>query len=355
MTARQVSVADALLYEGRMLQMRSQPADRRALEHGGDLAAARRRFPDAPAPWIDLSTGVNPHPYPVRPLPQDCLARLPEPGALAALEAAAARAYGAHDARNIVAAPGAQALIQILPRLLAGRRVGVLGPTYEEHALSWRRAGRDVASCASPEELADFDVGVIVNPNNPTGRLVARETLVALARRTRLVVDESFADFSPGASVADEAADIGAIVLRSFGKAYGLAGLRLGFAIAPADIAAGLRDELGPWPVSGPAIAIGRQALCDHAWRDAARRGLDESAGRLDSLLAAAGFEIVGGVSLFRLAAHERAQAIADALGRAGIHVRRFSAAPHWLRFGIPADGEWPRLAAALASQRAGR
>lgn len=338
-----------------MLQIRPAPDDRPALEHGGDLGAARRRFPNAPQPWINLSTGINPHPYPAGDLPVDCLARLPESHALAALEVAAAQAYGAPDAGAVVAASGAQALIQILPRLLAGRRVGVLGPTYEEHALSWRRAGRDVASCASPEELADFDVGVIVNPNNPTGRLVARETLVALARRTRLVVDESFADFSPGASVADEAADIGAIVLRSFGKAYGLAGLRLGFAIAPADIAAGLRDELGPWPVSGPAIAIGRQALCDHAWRDAARRGLDESAGRLDSLLAAAGFEIVGGVSLFRLAAHERAQAIADALGRAGIHVRRFSAAPHWLRFGIPADGEWPRLAAALASQRAGR
>lgn len=335
--------------------MRPGPDPQCALEHGGDLSAARRRFSHAPEPWIDLSTGINPHPWPARPLAKDCLWRLPEPGALAALEATAAQAYGASDTRNIVAAPGAQALVQILPRLLAGRRVGVLGPTYEEHAASWRRAGRDVALCASPDLLASFDIGVIVNPNNPTGRIVPREALVALARRTRLVVDESFADFSPGASIADEAADIGAIVLRSFGKAYGLAGLRLGFAIAPADIAAGLRAEMGPWPVSGPAIEIGRQALADNAWRDAARRRLAESANRLDALLIAAGFEIVGGTSLFRLAAHARAQAIADVLGQAGVHVRRFSAAPHWLRFGIPADGQWRRVKTALAAEGPGR
>lgn len=335
-----------------MLQIRPVPHDRRALEHGGDLAAARRRFPDAPEPWIDLSTGINPHPYPAGAVPENCLARLPEPCALAALEAAAALAYGAPDAGAVVAAPGAQALIQILPRLLQGRRIGVAGPTYEEHASSWRRAGRDVSTCASPDELAGFDIGVIVNPNNPTGRIFSREELLALARRTRLIVDESFADFSVEASIAHEAADIGAIVLRSFGKAYGLAGLRLGFAIAPAETVAGLREELGPWPVSGPAIAIGRQALSDRVWHGAARRRLAENADRLDALLTAAGFETVGGTSLFRLAAHPRAQAVADKLGHAGVHIRRFAAAPHWLRFGIPAERDWPRLEAALRSTR---
>lgn len=335
-----------------MLQIRPAPDDRRALEHGGDLGGARRRFPDAPQPWIDLSTGVNPHPYPAGPLPADCLARLPEPCALAALETAAAQAYGARDARNVVAAPGAQALIQMLPRLAPGRRIGVLGPTYEEHALSWRRAGRDVVFCAAPDELAGFDIGVIVNPNNPTGRVFSRRELLSLARRTRLIVDESFVDFSPEASIAREAAELGAIVLRSFGKAYGLAGLRLGFAIADADIAAGLREELGPWPVSGAAIEIGRQALSDRAWHDAARRRLAESAARLDAFLVAAGFEIVGGTSLFRLVAHDGAQSVADALGHAGIHVRRFAGSANWLRFGIPADPDWPRVEAALRSTR---
>ena len=318
------------------------------LDHGGDLSAARLRFPDAPEPWIDLSTGINPHAYPVRALPEDCFARLPEPSALRALEEVAARAYGVADARTIIATPGAQALIQMLPRALPGHRVGVLAPTYAEHAASWRRAGRTVVACADVSQLADCDIAVIVNPNNPTGRVIGRDTLLALARRTRLIVDESFADLAPDESIAGDAAASGAIVLRSFGKTFGLAGVRLGFAIAPHDIATRLRDSLGPWPVSGPAIALGARAFADRDWLDATRRRLADDAVRLDALLRATGFEIVGGTPLFRLAAQNRAQAIADRLGRAGVHVRRFAEQPRWLRFGIPADSAWARLEAAL-------
>ncbi|MCB1542900.1 MAG: threonine-phosphate decarboxylase [Rhodoblastus sp.] len=318
------------------------------LEHGGDLAAARRRFADAPEPWIDLSTGINPHAYPVCGLPAECFARLPEPAALLALEEIAARAYRVADARTIVAAPGAQALIQMLPRILPGPRVGILGPTYAEHAASWLRAGRAVVACADVTQLADCDVAVIVNPNNPTGRVVERDALLALARRTRLIVDESFADLAPAESIAGEAAACGAIVLRSFGKTYGLAGVRLGFAIAPHDIAARLHEAFGPWPVSGPAIALGARALGDRDWLEAARRRLADDAARLDALLCASGFEIAGGTPLFRLAAHDCAQAIADRLGRAGVHIRRFAEHPRWLRFGIPAAAAWARLEAAL-------
>lgn len=323
-----------------------------SLDHGGDLSAARARFPDAPEPWIDLSTGINPRPYPVGALPDDCFGRLPAPSALRELETVAARAYDAPDPQAVVAAAGAQALIQLLPRAVSGRRVGVLGPTYAEHAASWRRAGRDVALCASPEELAACDIAVVVNPDNPTGRIVARDQLVALARRTRLIVDESFADLSPQASIAREAPGINAIVLRSFGKAYGLAGLRLGFAVAPPDIVAELRAELGPWPVSGPAIEIGVRALADRAWLEFSGATLLQDAERLDALLRDAGFAIVGQTPLFRLAAHDDADAIADRLGRAGVHVRRFSEHPRWLRFGLPEDRAWPRLEAALRTWR---
>jgi len=337
-----------------MLQTRPAPDDREAvapLDHGGDLAAVRARFPQAPAPWIDLSTGINPHAYPVGELSDACFTRLPEPADLVALEAAAARAYGVADPSCVVAAPGAQALIQLLPRVLPGARVGVLGPTYEEHALSWRRARRDVIACPSLEALAGCDIGVIVNPNNPTGRVVARADLLALSRRMRLVVDESFADFSPMMSIADSVAQTGAIVLRSFGKAYGLAGLRLGFAIVPRDLAKALRAELGPWRVSGPALAIGRRALSDDAWLRAMHARLLASAARLDTLLVRAGFAIVGGTPLFRLAAHPAAQDMGDRLARAGIHIRRFAYRPDWLRFGIPDDDAWARLEDALLAR----
>ena len=341
-----------------MLKTRPAPDEGLAfapLDHGGTLAAVRARFPQVPAPWIDLSTGINPQAYPFGALPDACFTRLPEPDDLAALEAAAARAYGVADARCVVAAPGAQALIQLLPRLLPGARVGVLGPTYEEHALSWRRARRDVRACASLDAFAGCDIGVIVNPNNPTGRIVARPDLLGLARRMQLVVDESFADFSPEASIADAAAQNGAIVLRSFGKTYGLAGVRLGFAIAPRAIAEALRAELGPWRVSGPALAIGLSALADRAWLQAMRAHLAAAVARLDALLVRAGFVIVGGTPLFRLAAHQEAQEVADRLARAGVHIRRFASSPDWLRFGIPGDDAWSRLEDALRVREAAR
>lgn len=230
------------------------------LAHGGDLSAIRRHFPQAPEPWIDLSTGINPVPYPVVDLPTEIWSRLPtRQQEQALLEAAAAR-YGVRDPATIAAAPGTQALIQLLPRLVPKSRVGVLGPTYEEHAHCWARQGHDVAIV---RDFEGADVTIVVNPNNPTGRLLPPERL----RRDRglLIVDEAFIDFlAPDASLAGNL-PVRTIVLRSFGKAYGLAGVRLGFAIAEKPIVDRIRDELGPWAVSGPALEIGRRALADWA------------------------------------------------------------------------------------------
>jgi cobalamin biosynthesis protein CobC len=319
------------------------------IEHGGDLDAARRLFPDAPAPWIDLSTGVNPDAYPVGAIRPEAFTRLPSADALRALERTAAAAYGAADARNVMAAPGAQALIQLLPQVIAGLRVGVLGPTYCEHAEAWRRAGREIVKCADVDALATCDIAVIVNPNNPDGRIVARDALAALARSTQLVIDESFADFTPDASFASEAPGFGAVVLRSFGKTYGLAGVRLGFAIGPEPLVGSLRAALGPWAVSGPAIEIGRRALANSAWLASAREQVACSARRLDALLEAAGPQVIGGTTLFRLVESADAQEIWARLGRAGILTRRFAYNPRWLRFGLPARDQWARVESALA------
>ena len=317
------------------------------LAHGGDLDAARRRHPDAVEPWIDLSTGINPVPYPVAELPAAAWARLPSRAADRALAAAAAQRYGC-DSAAIVAAPGTQALIQLLPRLVGRSRVAILGPTYAEHAQCWRQNGHDVAITDRLADLAGADVAVVVNPDNPTGRWLEPAALRALGAPL-LVVDEAFIDFHPpGASLAAGLPD-NAVVLRSFGKTYGLAGLRLGFAIAPPALAERLRAELGPWAVSGPALEIGRQALADTAWLAAAASRLARDAARLDALLSAAGFALAGGTTLFRLASHRAAPRLVDELGRAGIHVRAFAHQPTWLRFGIPGDDQaFGRLAAAL-------
>jgi cobalamin biosynthetic protein CobC len=323
-----------------------------AAPHGGRLIAARRAFPDAPAPFLDLSTGINPHPYPLPDLRPAAFTRLPEPEEVAALEAAAAAAYGVADPARVVAAPGTQALIQVLPRLLPQRVVAVPGPTYAGHARAWREAGARVIEGVEPGAA---DASVLCNPNNPDGRRLPAAHLLATVPRGLLVVDEAFVDLEPDAatlSLAPQAGQPGAeavVVLRSFGKTYGLAGLRLGFAVAAPDLAAALRTALGPWAVSGPAIAAGLAALADAPWRGAMGARLAREAAALDACLRAAGLDIVGGTVLFRLAAGAQAPSLREALGRAGILVRHFAAEPRWLRFGLPADdAAWARLQRAL-------
>ena len=323
--------------------------------HGGDLDEARRLFPEAPEPWIDLSTGINPIPYPVPPLPPSSFERLPSPAAHRDLEGAAAAAYGALDAATVVAAPGTQVLISLLPVLRPRSRVAVLGPTYAEHAYAWRNGGHEVSEVSSLEEVGDQDVAVLVNPNNPDGRSLDRETLLKLAGRLQqhggwLVADEAFADFDPGETLVP-ALPQNAIVLRSFGKTYGLAGIRLGFAIAHSRIAVRLRAALGPWAVSGPAVEVGRQALRDHAWRAAAQQGRAADVRRLDALLEPVSDRTLRGTTLFRLAESRKGPELFSHMGRNGIWVRRFRHDPSLLRFGLPADeAAWLRLREALAS-----
>ena len=321
--------------------------------HGGRLAAARAAFPDAPEPWIDLSTGINGRPYPIGGLDSSSFERLPEAAALGRLEAAAARAYGA-DPSNVIAAPGTQALIQWLPRLFPARRVGILGFTYAEHARVWGRGGATVETVDDLTALDRVDAAIVVNPNNPEGRRIAPDRLAALAARVGLlIVDESFMDVLPAdASLVPILPEPRTIVLRSFGKTYGLAGLRLGFAIASADAVATLREALGPWAVSGPAIDIGRRALDDRDWLAASVARLEGDAVRLDALLVAAGAEIVGGTPLFRLARVPGGPRWFERLAHAGILVRPFAERPDWLRLGLPAhEWQWARLAEALAER----
>jgi cobalamin biosynthesis protein CobC len=348
----------SMLERGCMESQEQGPEGARDLRyHGGNINAARSLYPDAPAPWIDLSTGINPVPYPVGAVPPSAWTRLPEPAELAALEAAARVAYGAGPSAGIVAAPGTQALIQWLPRLVPARRVGVLGFTYREHENCWRAAGAEISTVTALPDLAGFDVGVVVSPNNPDGRTFAPDDLAEVAGRLarrggRLIVDEAFMDLiGRPSSLVPRLPAAGAIVLRSFGKAYGLAGLRLGFAAASAEDCLQLRGAMGPWAVSGPAIEIGRRALADETWLAETAGRLNDEANRLDGLLQSAGFDIVGGTPLFRLAQQSDAAAWFERLCRAGILTRPFQAKPAWLRFGIPhGAADWARLEAALRS-----
>jgi cobalamin biosynthetic protein CobC len=329
------------------------------LLHGGDLAAARRLFPDAPEPFIDLSTGINPHSYPVPQLSSEVFARLPEPAALGRLVAAAAKAYGAPSPDHVVAAPGTQILLPMVAGLVRPGRAKVLGPTYAEHVRVAALAGHSAEEVTDIDQLAGADLAIVVNPNNPDGRIVSRDALLALAEKQKrrgglLVVDEAYMDVAPtDFSLGGDIERGNIVVLRSFGKFYGLAGLRLGFALAGEEIAARLNASLGPWAVAGPAIAIGEAALADVSWMETTRELARQDARWLDDILAKTGVEIVGGTSLFRLVRTHAASELFHHLGRAGILVRRFPEQPAWLRFGLPgSDDAWRRLRAALAASR---
>ncbi|HEV2900045.1 MAG TPA: threonine-phosphate decarboxylase CobD [Pseudaminobacter sp.] len=326
-------------------------------DHGGSLGRARALFPQAPEPWVDLSTGINPHSYPLFDLPATALSRLPEPARARELNAIAAAAYGFPSALNMAAAPGTQILLPRVASLVAPGRALVLGPTYAEHARAAAIAGHTVNEVRDVGALADADLAIVVNPNNPDGRVVTRENLLELARalHTRgglLVVDEAFMDVGPREqSVAGDVGQGGLVVLKSFGKFFGLAGLRLGFAIAAEPVARRLEAELGPWAVAGPALEYGVRALGDHAWQDEMRERLRSEAVRLDALLSRVDIPVRGGTSLFRYLEIPHAADLFDSLGEQGILVRNFAWSSTDLRIGLPGgEAEWTRLERALQS-----
>lgn len=321
------------------------------LPHGGALLGAARRWQMAPRPWLDLSTGISPFAFPLPNLPAEAFTRLPEPEEIARLERLAAARFGARSGTAVVAAPGTQVLLPLVARLVPPGRAVVVGPTYAEHTRCAALAGHVVQEAPSPEAA---DLLVIVNPNNPDGRLWTAAELRALANAQRargglLVVDEAFMEAAPrDESLAPWLAEGGAVVLRSFGKFHGLAGLRLGFAAAPPPLAARLAAWLGPWAVSGPALAVGLAAYDDPVWAVAARQRQQEAARALEAVLEEAGCRVRGGTALFCLA--EAPPGTEDRLGRAGILVRSFVYWPNRLRFGLPPDAAaLARLRAALA------
>lgn len=323
------------------------------LHHGGRLREAANCYGIPLGQWLDLSTGINPVGWPVPPLPAACWQRLPE--ADDGLECAAADHYGAV---HLLPLAGSQAAIQALPALRPACRVGFLAASYAEHAAAWRRQGHELVPLeagAIPRLLSGLDVLLLVNPNNPTGESFSPEQLLAwhaalAARGGWLVVDEAFMDATPERSVARYTGVAGLIVLRSLGKFFGLAGARVGFALAWPALLSRLAGILGPWAVSGPAREAARLALEDRAWQAEARQRLAREEKRLQALLTRHGLVPAAGPALFQYCPTAQAVALHEALARQGILTRLFESPPA-LRFGLPGDeAAWQRLEQALSS-----
>jgi cobalamin biosynthetic protein CobC len=318
-------------------------------EHGGNLDLAQQRFGGRAEDWIDLSTGINRLAYPVGEIAAHRWQALPSRSEIDALHQAARHAY--RTSAPIVAIGGAQAAIQLLPQLAPPGRARILAPTYNEYAPVLSAAGWEVEEVRELDALVGASLAIVVNPNNPDGRRYSPKDLLALMPRVgHLVIDESFVDGVPELSLASEAGQPGLLILRSFGKFYGLAGLRLGFAIGHADDIGKIVAASGPWPVSGAAIAIGCRALRDDDWAKATSARLARDCLRLDDMAQSQGWRLVGGTPLFRLYETSDALAAQEKLAYGRIWSRAFAQSPRWLRLGLPgAEAEWSRLAEVLA------
>jgi cobalamin biosynthetic protein CobC len=321
------------------------------LEHGGRLRKAALEYGIAEADWLDLSSGLAPWPFAVPDIPLHAWARLPETDD--GLEQAACDYYGA---AHVLPVAGSQMAIQLLPRLRRVGKVGVLSPCYAEHAEAWRRSGYIVREVLEQEVdffLDSLDVLVVVNPNNPTGLSLTPDRLLdwhaKLAQRGGwLVVDEAFMDNTPHLSLAPVAHQVGLIVLRSFGKFFGLAGVRLGFVLAERRLLKLLAEQVGPWAVSGPTRIVGQACLLDTEGHARQRQRTEVASERLARLLAQYGLAPQGGCALFQWLINERAEALYEFMARRGILLRLFTHNSS-LRFGLPADeADWTRLAQAF-------
>jgi cobalamin biosynthetic protein CobC len=325
------------------------------LEHGGRLRKAALQYGIAEADWLDLSSGLAPWPFPIPDIPLRAWARLPETDD--GLEQAACEYYGA---THILPVAGSQAAIQLLPRLRRTGKVGVLSPCYAEHAEAWRRAGYIVREVLEQEVdffLESLDVLVVVNPNNPTGLSLTPQRLLdwhaRLAQRGGwLVVDEAFMDITPQLSLASQAHQVGLIVLRSFGKFFGLAGVRLGFVLAERNLLKLLAEQVGPWAVSGPTRVLGQVCLRDTVGHAQQRLRCESASQRLFDVLERHGLRPQGGCGLFQWMITDRAEQLHEFMAQRGILLRLFVDNSS-LRFGLPdTEADWLRLDQALSAYR---
>lgn len=322
------------------------------LEHGGNIHFASQKYNIDPTEWLDLSTGINPNGWPVPDnLPNNIWSHLPIEND--GLQTAAQRYY---QCDALLAVAGSQAAIQALPRLRKHCRVGILAPAYAEHAHAWRQAGHNVVevqSTAIDDIVSELDVLVIINPNNPTAALFSPQHLLAWHQQLSLhggwlVVDEAFMDCTPEYSLLEHCPLEGLIVLRSIGKFFGLAGLRVGFVFSTPILLNALADLLGPWPIAQASRYITQLALSDREWQQNQRGSLSQSSQRLRHLLTTNNLSPTGNCSLFQWVITNHAENYHQQLSQQGIWTRLFTT-PSSLRFGLPnSEDHWQRLSQAL-------
>jgi cobalamin biosynthetic protein CobC len=357
------------------------------MKHGGNITEAAARFGFQPDEMIDLSTGISPRSFSVdlSVVTAERLRALPQEIDIEAVKNLMRKRWDVPDSAKIALAPGSGLLINLIPRLRVPRLgsagglksvVAMPDPVYSEHAAAWQAEGhrliRYEASglpAYNPSGLPAYnpsglpahnhgDIIVAVQPGNPKGNCLAPDDWAVVldhilspsSKAGLVVVDEAFIDLMPEKSLMRFAGRKGLIILRSLGKFYGLAGLRLGAAIGHDDDIARLDEMMGPWAVSTVALDLAMQVLADLHWADEQRLWLAAQGAALRDVLTRAGLDIIGGTDLYCLVdAGAEAAACHHHLAKQGIWTRIFEERPTWIRFGLPKDDhDRARLAAAL-------
>ncbi|MFT5936136.1 MAG: cobalamin biosynthetic protein CobC [Pseudohongiellaceae bacterium] len=332
--------------------------------HGGNLVAASAEFGIPVEQWIDLSTGISPWVWPVPSIPDAVWQRLPYENN--DLEIAAALAYGCSPS-SVLAVPGSQYAIHKIPGLVSSlvplidrapvsKKVAIPAVGYREHKQSWGSAGYDILFYASETQLLEIlnqeliQFAVVINPNNPTTQTMAPQTLLLIAsklaaRRGFLIVDEAFADVAPEFSVSHYCPSPGLLVLRSIGKFFGLAGIRLGFVLGDPDLLAAIKKSLPIWTVTTVSRWLGEQALSDCDWQLRQQNRLKAQSEEWMKLIAIRYPSLSLQLNpLFVTAASEAKEClrIYQSLAKLGILVRLFTLDEGFngIRFGLPSESE---------------
>ena len=314
-------------------------------EHGGDLDKAINKYGGKKEQWIDLSTGINPNSYPHSDINIKEFRNLPSKTDILKLNEIAKISFQTNA--SVSSLMGAQAAINILPVLFPIGNITILEPTYNEYNKVFSDFSRNIITVRTLHELKNSQIAILCNPNNPDGRLYSNEDLIELSKNVQvLIVDESFIDQYPENSLSTKINNQtnNIIILRSFGKFFGLAGLRLGFTITGKKLDKKIKDLIGPWPISSITSIIASKALCDNVWKENTIKYLQENSRLIDSLTSKLKWEIVGGTNLFRLYKTPNASIAQDKLAKLKVWTRRFSYSPYWIRLGIPSKKELDNL-----------
>ena len=356
-----------------MMTKSIKKADQSRPVHGGVSLAKLRELRISRDAVIDFSVNINPLGPP--PEVKDALGKLdisayPDSESLE-LKEAVSRVTGA-QLEQIAIGNGTMELIHLLAQLFLaqGKAAAILTPTFNEYEIATKRTGAKIILLRAEEkEGFMWDVSAvcyqilhkkpnllfICNPNNPTGVYLKREVIEAFmdaVGKGFLVLDESYISFVKDGLNATELLGRGnIIILHSMTKNYALAGLRLGYALCPKEVASAILAMQPTWSVNAAAQAAGLAALLDGAFLGDAVRCVETGKTYLSTELQALGVEVLPAAANFLLVKVGNASVLHQRLLTKGICVRDCSSfgLPEYIRIGVRTLPECKRLIEALA------